>query len=77
MKVDCIGDNTLMGKISYELQEVVPESPLKTKLRGLAKTISRIGYVGALLASISYLFASIVIENNFDINLMCNGLLPG
>lgn len=70
MKVDCIGDNTLMGKISYELQEIVPESPLKTKLRGLAKTISRIGYVGALLASISYLFASIVIENNFDINLI-------
>ena len=45
MKVDCIGDNTLMGKISYELQEVVPESPLKTKLRGLAKTISRIGSI--------------------------------
>ena len=65
-----VGDNTLMGKISYELQEVVPESPLKIKLRGLAKTISRIGYVGALLASISYLFASIVIENNFDINLI-------
>ena len=70
MQVTSVGDNTLMGKISYELQEVVPESPLKIKLRGLAKTISKIGYIGALLASISYLFASIVIENNFDINLI-------
>lgn len=70
MEVRSVGDKTLMGKISYELQEVVPDSPLKIKLRGLAKTISRIGYLGALLASISYLFASIVIENNFDINLI-------
>ena len=70
MLVRFIGDNTILGKISQELQEVVPESPLKTKLRGLAKTISRIGYVGAFLASISYLFSSIVLENNFDLDLI-------
>ena len=70
MLVRFIGDNTILGKISQELQEVVPESPLKTKLRGLAKTISRIGYVGAFLASISYLFSSIVLENHFDLDLI-------
>lgn len=70
MLVRCIGDKTILGKISQELQEVVPESPLKIKLRGLAKTISKIGYAGAILASISYLFASIVISNNFDTDLM-------
>ena len=70
MLVRFIGDNTILGKISQELQEVVPESPLKIKLRGLAKTISRIGYVGAFLASISYLFSSIVLENNFDLDLI-------
>lgn len=70
MLVRLVGDKTILGKISQELQEVVPESPLKIKLRGLAKTISRIGYVGAILASISYLFSSIVIENSFDIDLI-------
>ena len=70
MLVRFIGDNTILGKISQELQEVVPESPLKTKLRGLAKTISRIGYIGAFLASISYLFSSIVLENHFDLDLI-------
>ena len=70
MKVRFIGDSTMLGKISKELQDVVPESPLKIKLRGLAKTISKIGYIGAFLASISYLFSSIVIENNFDADLI-------
>ncbi len=70
MQVRFIGDKTILGKISQELQEVVPESPLKIKLRGLAKTISRIGYIGAILASVSYLFSSIVLENNFDLDLI-------
>ena len=69
-KITLVGDNTIIGKISQELQEEIPESPLRLKLRGLAKTISKIGYAGAILASISYLFASIVIENNFDISLI-------
>ena len=70
MKVTLVGDKTIIGKISQELQEDIPESPLRLKLRGLAKTISKIGYVGAILASFSYLFASIVIENNFDLDLI-------
>lgn len=70
MLVTSVGDNTILGKISKELQEAIPESPLKTKLRGLAKTISRIGYIGALLASISYLFSCIVLKNNFDLDLI-------
>ena len=69
-KITLVGDNTILGKISQELQEEIPESPLRIKLRGLAKTISKIGYVGAILASISYLFASIIVENNFDIDLI-------
>ena len=69
-KITLVGDNTILGKISKELQEEIPESPLRIKLRGLAKTISKIGYVGAILASLSYLFASIVVENNFDISLI-------
>lgn len=68
--VEVVGDKTIIGKISQELQESIPESPLKTRLRDLAKTISKIGYVGAILASLSYLFSSIVIENNFDPSLI-------
>ena len=70
MKVTLVGDKTIIGKISQELQEEIPESPLKIKLRGLAKIISKIGYVGAFLASFAYLFSSIVIENNFDVDLI-------
>ena len=70
MEVLLVGDNTIIGKISQELQEEIPESPLRLKLRGLAKTISKIGYVGAILASLSYLFANIVIANNFDSDLI-------
>lgn len=70
MKVAAVGDDTIIGKISLELQESIPESPLKTKLKGLAKTISRIGYIGAILASVTYLFSNIVIKNNFDIALI-------
>ena len=67
MKVLQVGDKTILGKISQELQEKIPESPLKIRLRELAKTISKIGYIGALLASISYLFSVIVVDNNFEI----------
>ena len=70
MQVELVGDKTIMGKISQELQEDIPESPLRLKLRGLAKTISKIGYCGAILASISYLFSCIVIDNNFDYDLI-------
>ena len=42
-------------------------SPLKYRLRGLAKTISKIGYVGAFLVTFSYLFSVLIMENNFEI----------
>lgn len=77
MKVTLVGDNTIYGKISQELQEKVPESPLKTKLRGLANTISKIGYIGAILASLSYLFSVIVIENDFSLDLIIATITDG
>ncbi len=66
MKVLKVGDNTIYGNISRELQENIPDSPLKLRLRGLAKVISRIGYLGAFLVVFSYLFSKIIISNNFD-----------
>ena len=54
------------AKRALELQEENPESPLKGRLRELAKFISKIGYIGAFLVVFSYLFSVIVIDNNFS-----------
>ena len=61
MQVKKVGNSTFYGKLAEEIQESQPESPLKLRLRNLAKIISRIGYVGATLVFISYLFSVIVI----------------
>ena len=60
--------------MSLELGEKAPTSPLKLRLRDLALTISKIGYVGSFLVSFSYLFSKVVIENNFDTNLIIQTL---
>lgn len=66
MFVTKVGDQTFYGNLAREVQESEPESPLKLRLRGLAKVISRIGYIGAILVTISYLFSVLVIQNQFD-----------
>lgn len=67
MKVTEVGEKTFYGKMAKELQESSPDSPMKIRLRELAKIISKIGYIGAVLVSISYLFSTIVVENNFQL----------
>ncbi len=68
MLVKLVGNNTEYGKISLEIQAQDPTSPLKTRLYGLAKIISKIGYIGAFVVTLSYLFNKIVIANNFNID---------
>lgn len=70
MKVTSVGENTFYGRIALELQEKQPETPLKLRLRELAKFISKIGYIGAFLVFFSYLFKVVIINNNFDIDLI-------
>lgn len=70
MLVTEVGNNTIYGKLFKDIQEDSPASPLKIRLKDLALTISKIGYIGALLVSVSYLFSQIVIKNNFDWNLI-------
>lgn len=65
--VNKVGNNTYYGNMVSELSEVTGTSPLKERLNGLAQTISKIGYLGAILVSVSYLFNKIVISNGFDI----------
>ena len=64
MEVTEVGDQTFYGKMSQELQEEGQDSPLKIRLRELAKFISKIGYVSAILVAISYLFTEIVVANS-------------
>ena len=66
MHVNEIGNNTTYGQIASELQIETEESPLKTRLRHLAETISKMGYIGSALVALSYLFKVIIINNNFD-----------
>jgi len=68
MKVTKVGDDTFYGKLALELQEKQPETPLKRRLRELAGFISKIGYVGAFLVFLSYLFSVLVIKNNFQMS---------
>ena len=70
MEVVQVGNKTFYGKLAEEVSEKSPTSPLKLRLIKLAELISKIGYVGAALVSISYLFSVICIENNFNQELM-------
>ena len=72
MKVTEVGNKTIYGVLASELQEAEPPSPLKMRLRGLASIISKIGYIGAILVTISYLFSVIFIANNFNGTLILN-----
>lgn len=65
-----VGSDTVYGKLAGELSEKSPDSPLKIRLRELAQIISKIGYLGAFLVAIAYLFSVIVIQNNFDMTKM-------
>lgn len=74
MRISNVGINTIYGDIAKELNDKVPDSPMKIRLHHLAKIISRIGYVGAVLVALSYLFNVIFINNNFDMTIIMDYL---
>ncbi len=61
-----VGNRTLYGRLSDEIQAEDSESPLKTRLGKLAKQMSRIGYFLAVLVAVAYLFNSICINNGMN-----------
>lgn len=67
MEVRRIGDHTFYGSMAKDLQEETPESPLKERLSGLAKAISRLGYIAAILIAVADFFNSFLIDNQFQI----------
>lgn len=61
-----VGNDTYYGKTVNELGSKSGISPLKERLNNLALFLSKIGYFGAALVSISYLFNKIFIANSFN-----------
>lgn len=62
MKVKVVGDKTLFGELSLEVQEETRATPLQVKLSKLAKQISTAGYIGAIAILLSILLKSILGE---------------
>ena len=67
-----VGMDTMYGKMAKVLTEEEEESVLKLRLTHLAKIISTIGYVSAILIGLLYLVSKIFISNSFDMELIRN-----
>ncbi len=70
MRVVKVGEQTIYGQVADELQEETRESPLKLRLSGLAKTLSKLGFVAAGIVGLADLFNSLVIQNGYSLSLM-------
>ena len=67
MRVTTVGDKSVYGQIASELQQDTDrESPLKLKLAGLAKGISKFGYIGGITIALAFMFQSVLVSNSFD-----------
>lgn len=67
--VSKVGDATFYGNMAREVQANTRESPMTVRLLRLAKTISKIGYTGAVLAALSYIFRIYSAEFNYNSDL--------
>jgi len=63
LEIFAVGDATFLGQISKEVQIRTRESPLKLRLSKLAKQISRLGYLAAVLVALAYLFHTFFLES--------------
>ncbi len=63
LEIFAVGDETFLGQISKEVQIQTRESPLKLRLSKLAKQISRLGYLAAVLVALAYLFHTFFLES--------------
>ncbi|MDD4003027.1 MAG: calcium-translocating P-type ATPase, PMCA-type [Clostridia bacterium] len=70
--VSKVGESTFYGNMAREVQANTRESPMTVRLLRLAKTISKIGYTGAVLAALSYIFRIYSAEFNYNTDLFFN-----
>ena len=72
--VFAVGDNTFLGEISKEVQIATRESPLKIRLAKLAKQISRLGYIAAILVAVAFFVSSLVGDSGWNRELILTKL---
>lgn len=70
IRVSRVGDATMLGGISREIQTDTRSSPLKIRLEKLAGQISTLGYILAVLVALAYLFNIFVIDSAFDTEII-------
>ena len=70
VEVRRVGDSTMLGGISREIQTDTRSSPLKIRLEKLAKQISVLGYILAVVVALVYLFNIFVIDSAFDTDII-------
>ena len=70
MEVLRVGDDTLFGSMAQSLREEPPPSPLKQRLEGLARTVSRLGYAAAAAVAAADIFHRLAMDNGLVPSLM-------
>ncbi|MBD79309.1 MAG: calcium-translocating P-type ATPase, PMCA-type [Crocinitomicaceae bacterium] len=68
MHVLRVGDSTQFGKLAQELKTEDRPGPLRLKLTSLANTIAKLGYMGAPLIALAFMFKIIFIDNDGDVS---------
>ncbi len=67
MLVERVGLATYYGMVARDVSVETRVSPLKLRLENLAKVISKIGYILAVVVAMAYLFRIFVVGENFQI----------
>lgn len=74
LEVKKVGMMTMMGEIAKDMQDDDVESPLKVKLSKLADSISKFGYIGAVVIAITLMIHKVIVAGGvspyFDLGMM-------
>ncbi len=74
MLAACVGDSTFYGAVAAELQTEEAPSPLKMRLTSLAGTISKIGYVSAVIIALIHLFDAFFLDSGMNLAIAAERL---
>ena len=66
MRVQKVGENTMMGKMADDMADKEPDSPLKVKLSRLASQISVFGYIGGIVIAVAYFIHYIILAGGLN-----------
>lgn len=74
LEVKKVGMMTMMGEMAKDMQDDDVESPLKVKLSKLADSISKFGYIGAVVIAITLMIHKVIVVGGvspyFDLGMM-------